>query len=328
MKSSHPQIPTARPVRLERSTLFAPGSQASMLEKAARSAADAVCLDLEDSVSFDLKPEARARVIEALHDLDFGHRIRIVRINALDTPFAYRDIVDVVEAAGDRIDALMLPKASGAPDVVFVETLLRQIEMHAGLARAIGIEAQIETAGGLVNVREIAAASARLEALIFGPGDFAASMQMPSSGIGAFDAADEAYPGHRWHAVMFSIAAAARAVGLRCIDGPYAAYKDLDGLARSCAIARALGYDGKQCIHPAQLEAVNEAFTPAAEEVADAQRIVDASREAANAGRGSASLDGKMIDAASVRIAWVVLEKARMAQQNRGPHDLTQNPSA
>ena len=155
----------------------------------------------------------------------------------------------------------------------FVDTLLTQIEAHRGFARRIGIEAQIETAAGFLYAREIARASPRLEALIFGPGDYSASMQMPSSSIGEFDAHDEAYPGHRWHAVMHTIVAAARANGLRAMDGPYAAFQDAEGFARSCRIARSLGFDGKQCIHPAQLAAANAVFGPAAEEVAHASRV-------------------------------------------------------
>src|SRR5687768_9756796 len=226
--------------RLSRSMLFVPASRAAMIAKAAASAADAVCLDLEDSVTPDEKPQARANIARALRDLDFGRRTRIVRINAVDTPFAYRDLADVVEAAGDRIDLVMVPKVGGPRDVHFVETMLTQIEGHRGDPPRIGIEAQIETASGFLHAREIAASSARLEALIFGAGDYAASMRMPSTGIGERDAHDEVYPGHRWHAVMHTIVAAARTHRLRCMDGPYAAYTDTAGLDRACRIARAM----------------------------------------------------------------------------------------
>lgn len=302
--------------RLERTMLFVPANRRSMLEKAARSAADAVCIDLEDSIAVDEKAAARTAAAAAFRELDFGGRIRMLRINGLDTPFAYRDTIEVVEAAGDRIDLLMLPKAGDREDVVWVEKLLAQIEMARGFERAIGIEAQIETAAGFLYAREIAQASPRLEALIFGPGDYAASLQMPSESIGEFDANDAAYPGHRWHAVMHTIVAAARANGLRAMDGPYAAFKDEAGFERSCAIARAMGFDGKQCIHPAQLAAANRMFTPSAAEVARAERLLEAYNAAVVQGRGAATLDGRMIDAANLRMARVVLEKHRRSGGN------------
>ncbi len=301
------------PIRLERSMLFVPASRWPMIEKAAASAADAVCLDLEDSVAPDEKAAGRANIVRAFTELDFGRRVRMFRINGLDTPFAYRDLIEVVEAAGNHIDLVMLPKAGSPEDVRFVDLLLTQIEMNCGLTRRIGIEAQIETAAGFLNLREIAESSARLEALIFGPGDYAASVQMPSAGIGEFDTHDDFYPGHRWHAVMHAIVAAARANGLRCLDGPYAAFKDAAGFERSCRIALALGFDGKQCIHPNQLAEANSFFAPSSEEVARAERIVQAYEQAIAEKRGAISLDGKMIDAANLRMASVVLEKHRLA---------------
>jgi citrate lyase beta subunit len=180
--------------------------------------------------------------------------------------------------------------------------------MHRGFSRPIGIEAQIETAAGFVWLREIARASPRLQALIFGPGDYSASMRMPSSSIGEFDEHDRAYPGHRWHAVMHAIVATGRAQGLRCMDGPYAAFRDAEGFERSCHIARSLGFDGKQCIHPSQLATVNSVFGPTAEEVAHAEQVVRAYEQAAAEGRGAATFNGKMIDAANLRMARVVLE--------------------
>ncbi len=303
----HPQAPI--PIRAARSMLFVPASGWSKIEKAALSAADAVCIDLEDSLTVEEKAAGRMNVIRAFHELDFGRRTRIFRMNAVDTPFAYRDLIDVVEAAGEQIDLVMLPKAASADDVVFVDRLLSQIEMHRGFARRIGIEAQIETAEGFVWLREISQASPRLEALIFGPGDYSASMRMPSTGIGALDQYDERYPGHRWHAVMHAIVATARAAGVRCIDGPYAAYQDAPGFARSCEVARALGFDGKQCIHPDQLAVANATFAPTPEEIAHAQRIVRACDTATAAGQGAASMEGKMIDAASLRMAHAVLDQ-------------------
>ena len=304
-------------MRLARSMLFVPASQPAMIAKAAASAADAVCIDLEDSVAIDEKPAARATAARAFRELDFGRRTRLLRINALDTPFTYRDVIEVVEAAGDRLDLIMLPKAGGPEDVLFLDKLLTQIETARGFTRPIGIEAQIESAEGLFYIREIAPASPRLEALIFGPGDYAASMRMPAESIGEFDAFDLGYPGHRWHAAMHTIVAAARANKLRAIDGPYAGYRDAAGFERSCFIARSMGFDGKQCIHPAQLAAVNGMFTPSAEEVAHAQRVVRACEEAAAVGRGVTSLDGRMVDAASIRMARVTLERHALCEENR-----------
>ena len=300
-------------VRLTRSMLFVPASRPDMIEKAvARSGADAICLDLEDSVSDEEKDAGRANVVRALQQHDFGRRVRIVRINGLDTPFAYRDIIDVVEAAGERLDLLMVPKVGSSSDVSFVDTLLSQIEAHRGFAEPIGIEVQIESARGFLYAREIASASPRLDALIFGPGDFSASMQMPSSGVGEFDEHDEIYPGHRWHAVMQTIVASARANGLRCMDGPYASYKDAAGFERSCHIARGMGFDGKQCIHPGQLAMANAVFAPSDDEVAKAAAVVAVYDAAVARGQGAAGHGGQMIDMASIRMARTILERKEM----------------
>jgi citrate lyase beta subunit len=290
--------------------LFVPGNRPDMMAKAATSAADAVCLDLEDSVTPEEKPASRGHAIKALRGLDFGGRVRMVRINGLDTPFAYRDLVELVEGAGVHLDAVMLPKAASARDVWFVDTLLTQLEAHTGRSTPIGIEAQIESAAGFVHVNAIAAATPRLRALIFGPGDFAASMRMPSSGIGEFDANDAMYPGHRWHAPMLAIVAAARTHGLQAVDGPYGQYKDAAGFERSCGIARSLGFDSKQCIHPSQLATVNTVFSPSPAEIAHARAVVQAVSDAAAAGKGAVVHDGKMIDAASLRMARTILDRA------------------
>jgi citrate lyase subunit beta/citryl-CoA lyase len=295
--------------RLERSMMYVPASRPDMIAKAAASAADGVCIDLEDAVAIDEKPASRANVVRALRDLDFGRKMRAFRINGLDTPFAYRDLIEVVEGAGDRLDLVMLPKANLPQDVVFVCMLLTQIEMSRGFTRRIGIEAQIESAKGFLWAREIAQASPRLEALIFGPGDYSATMQMPVANIGEMDENDQVYPGHRWHAVMHTVVAAARAYGLRAIDGPYAGYKDAAGLERACRIARVMGFDGKQCIHPSQIATVHSVFGPTPEEVARARAVVEAYEAAAKSGRGAVGHDGKMIDMANIRMARAVLRK-------------------
>jgi citrate lyase subunit beta/citryl-CoA lyase len=286
-----------------------------MIEKAAASSTDAICIDLEDAVALDEKPASRANVIRAFQQLDFAHRIRVFRINGLDTPFAYRDLIEVVEAVGARIDLVMLPKVGSAYDIAFVDQLLTQIEAAHNLPHPIGIEAQIETAAGFLNIREIATASVRLETLIYGPGDYAASLRMPLASIGERDSYDEHYPGHRWQSVMHTIVAAARAHGLRCLDGPFAGLKDPTGLAHASLTARALGFDGKQCIHPAQLETVNVTFSPSESELAWAQQVVAAYQAASAAGRGAFSIDGKMIDAANLRMAEVVVAQQQLLAQ-------------
>jgi len=293
--------------------LYVPASRPSMIEKAAASDADAVCIDLEDAVALDEKPASRAHVVRAFQDLDFGVKVRAFRVNGLDTAFAYRDLVEVVEAAGDRLDIVMLPKASGPNDVLFVDMLLTQIEASRGFEPGrIGIEAQIESAKGFLWAREIAQASPRLEALIFGPGDYSATMQMPVANIGELDENDHIYPGHRWHAVMHTVVAAARANGLRAIDGPYAGYKDTSGLEQACRIARVMGFDGKQCIHPTQIPVVNRMFAPTAQEVSRAKAVVEAYDAAARSGRGAVGHDGKMIDMASIRMARSLLRKVQV----------------
>jgi len=287
-----------------RSYLITPASNPAMIAKAARSAADAICIDLEDAVAPGEKEASRAHVIAALRDLDFGPRPRLFRPNGLDTPFGYRDLIEVVEAAGDRLDAIVVPKVGRAADVQFVDTLLSGIELRQGFPFGrIAIEAQIETALACVNVDAIAAASPRLDALIFGMGDYAASLGMPLDAIGEPDENDRLYPGHRWHHVMSRIVTAAHAFEKRAIDGPYASFRDADGFAQAAGIARVLGFDGKWCIHPGQIAATNAAFSPPAAQVAWARTVLDEYARATAAGRGALAIDGKMVDAASLRVA-------------------------
>jgi len=301
---------SAIPARRERSVLATPGSNPRMIDKALASDADLVMLDLEDAVAPEQKAAARAEVARALRDADWRGRPRLVRVNPLGSPWFHRDLIDLVEHAGDRIDLLMLPKVERPADINAVAALLTGIEAARGIARPIGLEAQIETAAGLLAAPGVAAAGPRLEALVFGPGDYAASVRMPLTAIGAPDEWDARYPGHRFGYAMHQIVVAARAAGLRAIDGPYADVRDPDGLRRAALVARALGFDGKWCIHPSQIAIVNEVFSPAADEVVWARRVLEAAEAARREGRGAVALDGRMIDAASIRMAEATLARA------------------
>jgi citrate lyase beta subunit len=297
-------------VATPRSVLAVPASNLGMAEKALASAADAVFLDLEDAVAPDEKAEARGKIIHVLEEFDWRNRPTLFRANALDTPYFYRDVIEVVEGAGERLGALMIPKVGSPEDLHVVATLLYQIELSAGLKPGgIKIEAQIENAEGLVNVDAITRATGRLTALHFGPGDYAASLRMPQRSIGTMDEWDEAYPGHRLHYAMHRIVVAARAAGLRVVDGPVADHRDEGGLRQGCLLARSLGFDGKWCIHPAQVETVNEVFAPTEGEIDWARKVVAAYEEASAAGRGAISVEGQMLDAASIRMARNTLDQ-------------------
>jgi len=282
-----------------------------MIEKGVASDADVVFLDLEDAVAPAEKVASRANVVRAFQELNWGDKPRLYRTNGLDTPYFYRDLIDVVEPAQGAVDLIMLPKCEGPRDVYVATTLLRQLEVGLGLERQIGLEVQIESPAGLLNAVKIAAESPRIESLVFGPGDYAASVGMPVAAIGGEDEWDAAYPGHRFHDVMHGILVAGRAAGTRVIDGPYANFRDLDGLRQSARRARALGYDGKWCIHPAQIPVVNEVFSPTSEEVAWAEQVVSRAAEAAAGGQGALQIDGIMIDAASVKMAERTLRRVR-----------------
>jgi malyl-CoA/(S)-citramalyl-CoA lyase len=312
----------ARPARLNRSQLSVPGSQRRFLEKAAGSAADIVMLDLEDSVAASDKPAARETVIAALNELDWGQRTVSVRINALDTPFMYRDLIEVAERGGDRLDLIMVPKINSAADVHLLDVLLSQIEAATGRKR-LGLELQIETAEGLTNVEAIAAASPRVESLHFGPGDFAASIGARSTSIGGpvpeyailadpdAQGARARFLGDPWHYALARIVVACRAAGVRPVDGPYGDFNDPEGLEAAARRSAAMGFDGKWAIHPSQIEPLNAAFSPSPAEIDKAKRILAALDEASAAGRGAVVLDGKMIDIASVRQAQGLVEKAQ-----------------
>jgi malyl-CoA/(S)-citramalyl-CoA lyase len=307
--------------RLHRSELAVPGSNVRMLEKAPRLGADIVMLDLEDAVAPDDKEQARRNIVDALREQDWADCSVSVRINGLDTHYCYRDIVDVVEEAGESIDTILIPKVSRAGDVQLVGTLLDQIEEAMGIGKRIGIAVLIETAMGMVNVDEIAmACPERMEAMVFGVADYAASIQSHTASIGGVDEnysvptdgqkdERERHWGDQWHYPLARIAVTCRAHGLRPIDGPFGDFTDPAGYISAARRAAVLGYEGKWAIHPSQIELANEVFTPDAGLIDRTHRIIAAMKEAAAEGRGAVSLDGRLIDAASIRMAENLLAK-------------------
>ncbi len=320
---SHSLFPLRRQ-RLQRSTLAVPASNVGMIEKAAQSAADVVFLDLEDAVAPSEKAQARKNAITALNDIDWdamGKSVS-VRINGLDTGYMYRDVVDVMEQAGDRVHMLLIPKLGVVSDLYMVDALVNQIEQACGLARRVGLEALIETALGMANVEEIARHAAtsdsRLEALHFGVADYAASMRARTVNIGGLN---PAYPGDQWHASLSRMIIACRAYGLRALDGPFGDFADPDGYIAAAERAAALGFEGKWAIHPSQIEMANTVFSPPEAEVTRARRIIEELRKAEAEGKGAAALDGKMIDAASEKMAMNVLSLADAISARRAPAD-------
>ena len=298
--------------RVQRCELAVPGTSPEMFEKALKSGVDFIFLDLEDAVAPDDKLRARKNVIEAINDLDWkGHGITVsVRINGLDTQYMVRDVVDLVEQAGSKIDTILIPKVGVYSDVYMVEAMLNQLETQQGLKNKIGIEALIETALGMANVEDIAkqgALGGRLEALHFGVADYAASNRARTVNIGGLN---PDYPGDQWHFALSRMIVACRAYGLRPIDGPFGDIKDLDGYILGAKRAAALGCEGKWAIHPSQIALANDVFTPPESEVTKAKRILEALKEAAAQGKGAAALDGRLIDAASERMANNVVRAA------------------
>ena len=305
---SHTQA-TPAPTRLQRSELAVPGSNPALFEKALNSAVDYVFLDLEDAVAPGDKEQARINVIQALLDLDWrgaGKTIS-VRINGLDTHYMYRDVVDLMEQAGDRLDTILIPKVGVPSDVYMVEAMVNQIEQGKGFETRVGLEALIETALGMANVETIAAYGGRLEALHFGVADYAASNRARTVNIGGLN---PDYPGDQWHFALSRMTVACRAYGLRAIDGPFGDFKDPDAYRAAARRAAALGIEGKWAIHPSQIELANEIFSPPEAEVDRARRILKELEIAAAEGRGAAAVDGKMIDAASARMAENVVRLA------------------
>jgi malyl-CoA/(S)-citramalyl-CoA lyase len=305
---SHTRYEPARP-RLQRSELAVPGSNPVMFAKAAESAADYVFLDLEDAVAPADKEPARANIIKALHEIDWRARGKTVavRINGIDTHYMYRDVVDVVEQAGDRLDCILIPKVGVPADVYLVDALLTQIEAAKRIPHRIAIDVLIETALGMANVEAIAQSSRRLEAMHFGVADYAASNRARTVSIGGLN---PDYPGDQWHFALSRMIVACRAFGLRPIDGPFGDFKDPAGFLAAARRGAALGIEGKWAIHPSQIDLANQVFTPPEAEVSRAQRILEALEQAAREGKGAAQLDGRMIDAASARMAENVVRMA------------------
>jgi citrate lyase subunit beta / citryl-CoA lyase len=288
-----------------------------MLAKAAGLPADQVFLDLEDSVAPDLKTdETRESVVRALLDNDWAASTLVVRVNGVDTPWCARDLQQVVGSAGARLHCVMVPKVEDHDHLHFVHHLLTQIEGAAGLTRRIGIEAQIESARGLINIERIAQATDRLETLIFGPGDYAASVGIPQLSVGAID---PDYPGDRWHYPLSRIVTTARAFGLQAIDGPYAAIRDGDGFRESARRAQLLGLDGKWVLHPDQIAIANDVFTPPQDQYEQAERILDSYRTFTEVeGVGAAMFEGEMIDEASRKMAEGIAQRGRAAGMTAG----------
>ena len=298
---SHTRTPE-RTRRLQRSELAVPGSNPKMFEKAAASDVDYVFLDLEDAVAPDDKLPARANIIQALKEIDWrgaGKTISI-RINGLDTHYMYRDVVEIVEQAGKFLDTILIPKVGVPGDVYMVDAMVSQIETAVGINHRIGLEALIETTLGMANVEAIAMASDRLEAMHFGVADYAASCRARTTNIGG---PNPDYPGDQWHDGLSRMLVACRAYGLRPVDGPFGDFNDPEGFQLAARRAAALGYEGKWAIHPSQIDLANDVFSPPAAEVDRAKRILVALEEAAAEGKGAAQLDGRMIDAASARMA-------------------------
>ncbi len=313
----------APPARLNRCQLFGPGSRPQIFEKMAASAADVVNLDLEDSVAPDDKETARRNVIEAIGDIDWGDKIVSVRINGLDTPWWYRDVVELLEKASERLDLVMIPKLGNAADVYAVDALVTAVENATGRRKRIGFEGIIETAAGFANVGEIAAASPRLEALSLGAADYAASMGMQTTGIGGTQEnyymlgpsgqdprqKDYADP---WHSVMVAIVAACRVNGVLPVDGPFGDFSDDEGYLAQARRAATLGMVGKWAIHPRQIALANQVFTPSEEQIREAREILAAMEKAKAEGAGAVTYKGRLIDLASIRQAEVIVRQAEM----------------
>jgi citrate lyase subunit beta/citryl-CoA lyase len=300
------QLVVARDFRIRRSELTSPGNSLKMMAKAAASDADQVIFDLEDALAVSQKEAGRQTVIEALRTLDFGGKTRTFRVNNVRTRFCYRDLIEVVEAAGGALDGVVVPKVNGPEDVIFIDRLLSQIEEQVGLLRGhITIEALIESADGVLHAEQIARATPRMGGLVFGIVDFAGDIGAQETGAEQF---------FYYNYAKAKTIVAARAAGITCVDGVTLAIRDLEACRRDARMAARMGFDGKWAIHPAQVAVINEVFTPAPEEIARAQRILDAyARADAEEGVGALVIDDEMVDAATLRLEWKKLAIARKA---------------
>ncbi|MAQ72981.1 MAG: CoA ester lyase [Gammaproteobacteria bacterium] len=312
---SHTSFKNAKS-RLQRSELAVPGSSPKMFEKALNSDADYVFLDLEDAVSPNDKISARENVIRALKEMDWrgNNKTISVRINGLDTHYMYKDVIEIMSEVGEFVDTMLIPKVGVRDDVYMVDCLVSQIEQEKNFKNKIGLECLIETALGMVNIEEIAKSSSRLEALHFGVADYAASLKARTVIIGGLN---PNYPGDQWHHGLSKLVTTCRAFGLRPIDGPFGDIKDPEGYIDAAKRGAAIGIEGKWAIHPSQIEHANNVFSPPESEVDKSQRILDELKKAAAEGKGAAQLDGRMIDAASARMAENVINISNLIQSRK-----------
>ncbi|MFT3690468.1 L-malyl-CoA/beta-methylmalyl-CoA lyase [Paenirhodobacter sp.] len=312
------RVQPAAPARPNRCQLFGPGSRPAIFEKMAQSAADVINLDLEDAVAPDDKPQARRNIIQASHEVDWGDKYLSVRINGLDTPYWYRDIVELLEEGSERIDQIMIPKVGCAADVYAVDALVTAVEAAKGRKKHISLEVIIETAAGIAHVEEIAAASPRLQAMSLGAADFAASMGMATTGIGGTQEnyymirEGQKYWADPWHWAQTAIVAACRTHGLLPVDGPFGDFSDDEGFRAQALRSATLGMVGKWAIHPKQVALANEVFTPSEAAVTEAREILAAMEKAKAEGAGAAVYKGRLVDLASIRQAEVIVRQAEM----------------
>lgn len=313
------KVQPASPAQPNRCQLFGPGSRPAIFEKMASSAADVINLDLEDSVAPSDKAEARANVIKAVNEIDWGNKTLSVRINGLDTEFWYKDVVDLLEQTNGRLDQIMIPKVGNAGDIYAVDALVSAIEMSKRAEKAIKFEVIIETAAGLAHVEEIAAASPRMNAMSLGAADYAASMGMQTTGIGGTQEAyymhtpdGEKHWGDPWHAVTVAIVAACRTHGLLPVDGPFGDFSDDEGFTAQARRSATLGMVGKWAIHPKQIVLANEVFTPSEAQITEAREILAAMEQAKAEGQGATVYKGRLVDIASIKQAEVIVRQAEL----------------
>jgi len=312
------RIQPTPPARPNRCQLFGPGSNTKLFAKMAASDADVINLDLEDSVAPSDKDSARANVIEAINTVDWGTKALSVRINSLDTPYWYRDVVDLLEQASERLDMIMIPKVGCAADIYAVDALVSAVEAAKGRKKRIGLEVIIESAAGLTHVNEIAAASPRLEAMSLGAADFAASMGMQTTGIGGTQAdyymlhEGNRYWADPWHWAQTAIVAACRTHGILPVDGPFGDFSDDEGCRAQARRSATLGMVGKWAIHPRQIAISNEVFTPSDAAVAEAREILAAMEQAKANGEGATVYKGRLVDIASIKQAEVIVRQSEM----------------